>query len=310
MIQEPHPKPVNHSQILCYTRRIMTEQDPVRGTRPVRPITTRNATFQHVEVVKRNRAKRTSSGHMVIEGVVPINLCVRNRVEVIQVFGKDFRQLSSWGHDVVDAFPDAELYRLSPELMDEISDKDEGSELIVLARQPVRSLEQITASRIVVLDRPGSPGNLGSTLRSCAGFGVDAVIISGHGADPFDPKSISASRGAVFSTPIVRAGSNDELLGFLSRIRSESIAVYGSSARGDTDLADITAPDGYVLIVGNETTGMARFLADSCDRTIRIPIQGDITSLNVSCAASILLYQLSQGMHQLSRGMLPTERAQ
>ena len=257
-------------------------------------ISSRNNAYQHLEVVKRNRSKRTKFGEMVVEGVIPIKLCASNDISIRQIFFSDFDSLSQWAKDLIEEQSQAELYSVAPDLMAEISGKDDGSEIVIIAQQPEYNVNQIHLNRIVVLDRPSNPGNFGAIVRTCSAFNIDAVFISGHGIDPFDAKSITASRGTLFTLPIVKLDSNSELETILNRKkRNTGFVVYGSSAKMGVDLRAEETSDQFALIIGNETTGMTAYLKDLADVILRIPISGDATSLNAACAASILVYELS-----------------
>jgi tRNA G18 (ribose-2'-O)-methylase SpoU len=256
-------------------------------------ISSRNNIYQHLEVVKRNRAKRTKFGEVAVEGVLPINMCISNHIFIKQIFFADFGNLSKWAKDLIAEQPQAKLFSVSSELMSEISDKDAESEIIILAKQPEYDIKHIELNRIVILDRPSNPGNFGAIVRTCNSFNIDAIFISGHGIDPYDSKSITASRGTVFTLPVVKLNSNSELSAILGdRKQLSDFVVYGSSARTGVDLRTAKKSDHFALIIGNETTGMTPFLKDLADLILRIPIYGDTTSLNAACAASILAYEL------------------
>ncbi len=262
--------------------------------RKLNHISSRNNAYQHLEVVKRNRSKRTKFGEMVVEGVMPIKLCVSNRIFIKQIFFTDFDRLSQWAMDLIEEQSQAKLYSVATDLMAEVSDKDDGSEIIIIAEQPEYNVNQIQLNRIVILDRPSNPGNFGAIVRTCNAFNIDAILISGHGIDPYDSKSITASRGTLFTLPIIKLDSNSELERMLDeRKRDSKFVVYGSSAKMGVNLRTEKKSDNFALVIGNETTGMTPYLKGLADIILRIPIHGDASSLNVACATSILVYELS-----------------
>ncbi len=245
-------------------------------------------------MIKSNRSKRTKYGEVAVEGVLPINLCVKNNLLLKQIFFADCDNPSQWATELIETQPQAELFSVAPDLMGELSDKDVRSEIIIVAEQPVYDINRIKLDRIVILDRPSNPGNFGAIVRTCDAFNIDAVFISGHGIDPYDSKSITASRGTIFSLPIVKLSSNSDLEPALgNQKRHSDYTVYGSSAQTGEDLKNVQKTDRFALIIGNETTGMSQHLKEMADVMITIPIFGDATSLNVSCATSILIYELS-----------------
>ena len=262
--------------------------------RTVKYISKRNSAFQRLEVIARNRAKRTRYGEIFVEGVIPINLCVESRLHIKGIYFTDYEMLSDWAKRIISRNADAELFSLTPALLGEVSEKEETSEILVVAEQPRYDARKVATDRIVILDRPSNPGNFGTIARTCDSFGIDAIFISGHGVDPYDAKSIAASRGTVFTVPIIKIDSNDELSELINLKKlASSFTVYGSSADGEVELRSAPVADRFALVVGNETTGMTPFLHALADYVLKVPILGHATSLNIACATSILLYELT-----------------
>ena len=144
------------------------------------------------------------------------------------------------------------------------------------------------------MDRPGNPGNLGTLIRSCDALGASGLVVTGHAVDLYDPATITASRGSIFALPVVQAASHAEVLQWVASVRERlgRCDLVGTDEHADTDLAahDFTAPT--VLVVGNETHGLSRAYRDACDAVVRIPMSGSASSLNVSVAASIAIYEV------------------
>jgi len=145
---------------------------------------------------------------------------------------------------------------------------------------------------VVVLDRPISPGNVGSLLRSADALGVDGVIISGRAADIYDPKTVRASRGSLFAVPAVRAEVPTAVVDWLRTV--DSITLVGTSEDAVTDIWKHDFHGPTAVVVGNETTGMSTFWATHCDSVVRIPMTGSASSFNAAVAASITLYEIER----------------
>jgi TrmH family RNA methyltransferase len=123
------------------------------------------------------------------------------------------------------------------------------------------------------------PGNVGTILRSALAFGADSVVIGPETADPFGPKAVRASMGAVFAVPLARATEVAEL----PEPRIALVAHEGEAlSPGDTG----------TLLVGAERAGLAREVVEGCDRVRHIPI--DSESLNAAMAAAIALYEVTR----------------
>jgi TrmH family RNA methyltransferase len=121
-------------------------------------------------------------------------------------------------------------------------------------------------------------------------------MISGHAVDIYDPFVVRGSMGALFALPVTTTPSHIGVKEWIDTARAQGFdyQIIGSSGKA-TDLVyavDFKRPT--VLILGNETVGMSRGYWDICDATVKIPIGGAISSINVSCAASILMYEISR----------------
>jgi TrmH family RNA methyltransferase len=128
------------------------------------------------------------------------------------------------------------------------------------------------------------PGNVGTIVRSARALGATSVALGPGCADPFGPKAVRASMGALFDLPIARVARVQELPG-------ERVALM---ARQGDALAGPAAGE-VTLVVGAERAGLPADVVAACDRVAHIPIAGESESLNAAMAATIALYELTRG---------------
>ncbi|MEW2441531.1 TrmH family RNA methyltransferase [Micromonospora marina] len=263
-------------------------------------ITTRNASFQQWQALLTNRTKRQRSGEFLVQGVRPITVALERGWEIRALLYPDRQPLSRWCRDLLDR-TDARRVALAAELMRELSGKEEESpELLAVVAQPADDLARIPAGPamlVVVFDRPKTPGNIGTLVRSADAFGASGVIITGHAADPYDPKAVRASTGSLFAVPVVRVASHRDVLDWVAAVRADGlpqVQIIGTDEHGDVDVAehDLTGPT--VLLVGNETHGLSKGWQEASDRTVRIPIAGAASSLNAAAAGTVVLYEAAR----------------
>jgi TrmH family RNA methyltransferase len=168
---------------------------------------------------------------------------------------------------------------IAPELLDEVSALGSGTrELAVYDRRWARP----TGPLCVALWGVGDPGNVGTVLRSALAFGAASVALGPDCADPYAPKAIRASMGAIFALDVAKVGDPDELPG-------ERIALV---ARAGAPLEGPLEPP-VTLVVGAEREGLPAEVIAKCDRIAHIPIAGE--SLNAAVAASVALYEATRG---------------
>ena len=127
----------------------------------------------------------------------------------------------------------------------------------------------------------GDPGNVGTILRSALAFGASSVALGPGCADPFGPKAVRASMGAIFQVPVARVASIGELPGERVALAGRTGEVLAGPAAGDV-----------TILVGAERDGLPADVVAACDRVAHIPIASE--SLNAAMAAAIALYELTR----------------
>lgn len=263
---------------------------------PVPHVSTRNARFQQWQALLGNRAKRHRSGAFLVQGVRPITMALAHGWPVRELLYRADGRLSRWARQTLDAVP-AARFAVTDELLTELGGKsDPAPELLAVVEIPEDDLSRLPVSpQLLVLgfDRPTSPGNLGTLIRSADAFGASGVIVTGHAADPYDPKTVRASTGSLFALPAVRVPSHRTVLDWVEKVRAGGVPLQlvGADEHGEREVADYDFTGPTLLLIGNETTGLSSAWRDACDHTVRVPMAGAASSLNAATAASIMLYE-------------------
>lgn len=262
-------------------------------------IYTKNNDFQYIETLRRNREKRHQSHEFFIEGVRPINQALQHGWQVNAFAYAREAKLSGWARDILRDSRAKRHYAMPDALLTELSGKEETSELLALVEMAPDDFTRIPVCArllVVIFDRPSSPGNLGTLIRSCDALRVDGLVITGHAVDLYSPETISATTGSFFALPVVRKSSITQLLPWFENVRQQlgTLQIVGTDEKGavDIDQHDFTTPT--ILLVGNETWGLSKAYQELCDVMARIPISGSASSLNVACATSIVLYEIDR----------------
>lgn len=257
----------------------------------------RDNSFQRMEVLLSNREKRTRYKEFLVEGVIPINRLLAGKWPVRAFVYASGRELSDWAKGILGSADCQEHIDLSSELMADLSQKVDTSELLAIASMKEDDISLLAPRRngfVLVMDRPISPGNLGSSIRSAESFGVDGVVVSGHAVDIYDPQTVRSSRGAIFSLPVIRAPSHKEVAAWIAQAKTSGFdyRVIGTDADVPQKICDLDFTHSCVIIMGNETSGLSKAYRELCSDIVQIPMSGSSDSLNVSCAASICMYEV------------------
>jgi TrmH family RNA methyltransferase len=265
-------------------------------------IGTENAEFQVIRALKLSRVKRSGLGEIFIEGTESIKMAVRAGLEITRIITAGSRapgpapRLSQWARDLTGVCPGARVLEMAGDLYERLCDRTDLPEMLVTARRRDTALADLGPQEnpfILLFDRPSDMGNLGSAIRSFNSFGGDALLILGHGVDPWDPKVIRASMGSIFFTPLVLLQSNEELVSFIAEQKNlNGMQVWGTDSGGAVPLSRAPLARPLLLIIGNEARGMSAALKQLCDGITAIPLSGEVNSLNAACAASIVMWEL------------------
>ncbi|HXD65520.1 MAG TPA: RNA methyltransferase [Solirubrobacteraceae bacterium] len=169
---------------------------------------------------------------------------------------------------------------VEPKLLAAASELGSGTRTLAVYEE--RWAPAATGPLCVCLYGVGDPGNVGTVLRSAEAFGAASVVIGPGTADPFGPKAVRASMGAVFSVPLARATTLGDLPG-------ETVAL---DAVAPVPLDALVLSDTVTLLVGAERAGLPADVISACDQVARIPIVSH--SLNAAMAATVALYEASR----------------
>jgi len=142
---------------------------------------------------------------------------------------------------------------------------------------------------LLLLDGVQDPHNLGACMRTAEAAGVDAVVVPRHAAASLGPAVSKVAAGAAEQLPFATVGNLNRVLGWLA---DYGVRVIGTSDKADSDLfvADLGGP--LALVMGREHTGLSQSIASRCDLLVSLPMQGVVSSLNVSVATGICLYEI------------------
>jgi 23S rRNA (guanosine2251-2'-O)-methyltransferase len=148
---------------------------------------------------------------------------------------------------------------------------------------------QSQAARLVLaLDGVEDPQNLGALLRVADGAGVDGIVLTERRSAPLSPVAVKASAGAAEHLRIARVVN---LVRALEDLKRQNLWIIGLDERGETDYDQFDLTGNCVLVLGREGAGLHDLVRRTCDHLLRIPMAGGVSSLNVSAAGAVVLYE-------------------
>jgi TrmH family RNA methyltransferase len=244
-------------------------------------------------VVKlRQRSHRDELGVMLVEGYREIRRAVDNRHFPDQLFTcAELFQGTNEPALIADCRgAGAEIIECTPAVFRKMAYRDRPEGLLTLAPQVHTGLDGIVLPDnplVIVAQAIEKPGNLGSILRSADAAGAGAVLVCDRCTDINNPNVVRASIGTLFSLPVAETTTDAALPWLRSRaIRTIAATPHAEALYTDTDLTGPTA-----IVLGTEQYGLTDTWLSAADTRVRIPMLGQSDSLNVSAAATILLYE-------------------
>lgn len=185
---------------------------------------------------------------------------------------------------------------VSERLLESISYTKTPQGIVVLAERPEATERRLNASLtdytlLVVLHQINNPVNVGAIVRTAEAAGATGIITTKNTSDPFSPKSLRGAMGSAFRLPIWRNTDFDQAVAWC---RERKISLLGTAASAELKHTDWDWKRPSALVLGPESTGLSDEELKATDRTVKIPMQGEVESLNVSVAAGILLYEAAR----------------
>jgi TrmH family RNA methyltransferase len=239
----------------------------------------------------RDRRGRREQGRIIIDGIREIGRALDAGVEFIEAFvcetsvsdeGKSLRRrLARTGCDII---------LVNQSVLEKIAFGDRSDGIVAVAKPPLMDLTGLTVQDqmlVGVLENVEKPGNVGAVLRSADAAGISAVIVADAGTDLYNPNSIRASAGTIFSMPLV-ACSSEEALAWL---RQHAFHMFATHVDGAVDYTSVSYSGRTAIVLGSEAQGLSNFWRGDDVMSVQLPMRGIADSLNVSVTAAVLFYE-------------------
>ncbi len=202
------------------------------------------------------------------------------------------------GCDEISLSPNIRIFLVSDDVMKTMSDTLTPQGILAVIVQPSYSLDEILnrkPAQLLVLEHIQDPGNLGTMFRTAEGAGTSAILMTRDTVDLFSPKVIRSTMGSIYRMPFLVV---DDLAQTIHLLQEDGIQFFAAHLKGETnyDLMDYQGPTAF--LIGNEGNGLSDEIAKCADKYIRIPMGGQLESLNAAMAAGILMYEAARQRRQ------------
>lgn len=259
----------------------------------LRVSSTQNPRIKHVMALQQKAQLRRSERRIVVEGARELWHCINAGFKVeTAIYCPSIFNVSSMN------LADAEVIEVTPQVYEKIAYRGSTEGVMAIVEPRQLSLNDIVLGDnplIVVLEGLEKPGNIGAVLRTADAAHATAVIVCDPLIDLYNPNLIRSSIGAIFTVPCV-ACSSEECIRFL---KDNNIGILTAQLQDSEPYYDTAMLGPTAIVMGTEATGLTRAWREAATAHIRIPMQGELDSLNVSVSTAILLFEAVRQRHSI-----------
>lgn len=251
---------------------------------------TSNARVKRLVNLKKKKKARDEERVFLVEGIRMFREVPTDQLEEVYVSESFYKKEK----DTVEAVLQGTGIR-PEELSDTVyayaSDTKTPQGVLCVVRQMEYPLEKVITGQcpmIMVLEHLQDPGNLGTILRTAEGAGVTGIVMDRECVDIYNPKTIRSTMGSIYRMPFCYV---EDLKAAIGSLKEAGIGVYAAhlDGRHDYDEEDYGRPCAF--LIGNEGNGLSQETAELADIYIKIPMEGQVESLNAAVAASVLMFE-------------------
>ncbi|MCC7117639.1 MAG: RNA methyltransferase [Anaerolineales bacterium] len=243
-----------------------------------------NAKIKQIVKLREDKRQRQRDGLMIVEGWDELTLALKSGLKPETLLTAP--ELASRSIDI----SSAETTTVSRAVFEKISYRENPDGWLGIFPLPKRSLDDLRLSAaplVIVAESVEKPGNLGAILRTADAAGVDALLVCDPRVDLWNPNVIRASRGAVFAVPAVEVDSPTAL----AWLRSRKMRVLAATPAAEELFTTVNLQGPTAIAVGTEDQGLTDFWMENADLKVKIPMLGQVNSLNVSIATALVVYE-------------------
>lgn len=183
---------------------------------------------------------------------------------------------------------------ISDNIFTSICDTQTPQGILAVVKQPQHSIEEILNKEkplLLILEDLQDPGNLGTIMRTAEGAGVTGIIMSKGCVDMYNPKVVRSTMGSVYRMPFVYLENEEEFSTIFNKLKEKGVVTYGAALMESQDYDNYSYESGTAFVIGNEGNGLSETALSLCQKYVKIPMCGQLESLNAAVASSILMYE-------------------
>ncbi len=254
---------------------------------------TKNAQIKTLSALIKKSKVRDEEGLYVVEGPRMFEEAPEAEIKKIYL-SADFAEHFGNDPSITEKLEKVEYEVLSDSVYEYVSDTKTPQGIMCIMKQKEYLLEQVMSGEdpfLLLVEDLQDPGNLGTMIRAGEGAGITGVIMTSNTVDIYNPKTIRSTMGSVFRLPFCYVADMSEALEIAD---NKGIVTYAAHLKGENPYDREDYSGGCAIIIGNEGKGIRPETAKRAGKLVKIPMKGQVESLNAAVAATVLMYEVAR----------------
>ncbi len=251
-----------------------------------------NGQIKHIKSLQKKSRTRKKENAFIIEGV---KMFEESRIHgrLIKSYFSETFYNSKYSKDP-DYFTGLSYEIVQDSIFKQVSDTLSPQGVLAIVETPnydINVMMKEPDTTLLLLENIQDPGNLGTMVRAAEGAGFTGIVLSKDCVDMFNSKVIRSTMGAIYRLPFVYVEDFEECL---EEIKKENISIYAAHLEGAVSYDKVKYPHKCGILIGNEGNGLKDATTEKADRLIKIPMKGQVESLNAAVAAAIIMFEVAR----------------
>lgn len=248
---------------------------------------TSNKIIKYLIQLQNKTSFRKKEGVFIVEGIKMFNEIPKERIISVYVSENFYNNNKE--------IMDESFVIIKDHIFKQITDTVTPQGILAVVRQNKNKIEEVvkkdTNQLFVVLENLQDPGNMGTIIRTGEAAGVSAIIIGKNSVDIYNSKVIRSTMGSIFRVPVI---IEEDIINTIDFLKKSGVVIYAAHLNGKNYFEEDNYNCSTAFLIGNEANGLSERVSEKADKLVKIPMFGEVESLNAAVSASILMYEASK----------------
>ena len=234
-----------------------------------------------IKNIKKLKEKKYRLDSYIVEGIKMVKEAISENQEIALIAIREDFKIDFDTKNI-------KIVTISNKIFNDISDVKTPQGILAVIKKNQNNQIETNQEYILALDSLQDPGNMGTIIRTADSANINQIIINKTTVDPYSPKVIRSTMGAIYRTNIIEV---EDLKATLKEMKLKGFQIITTDLKATQSIYDINYNNKTVVVIGNEANGVSQEILQTADKKVIIPMLGKTESLNASIAASIMIYE-------------------